>query len=226
MKKSVQALIKRRRARLIPVVLAGLAGLVLLAFVVLVFNFFTSGPGAALLRTATPTPTLTFTPTATPTPEPLTPTPEFSPTPTETAGPSPTPTPVTYVVQDGDTLFGIAVQFQVDVEAIKIFNNLTSDALAVGQTLTIPQGQEVQTPTPTPLPTGLPRGARIQYTVLLGDTLEVIAAKFNSTAEDIARQNRRNNQDLTNADLRAGEVLVVRINLVTPTLTPVPSRTP
>jgi LysM repeat protein len=96
----------------------------------------------------------------------------------------------------------------------------------VGQTLTIPQGQEVQTPTPTPLPTGLPRGARIQYTVLLGDTLEIIAGKFNSTAEDIARQNRRNNQDLTNADLRAGEVLVVRINLVTPTLTPVPSRTP
>jgi LysM repeat protein len=226
MKKSVQALIRRRRARLVPAVLAALAGLVLLAFVVLVFNFFTTGPGATILRSPTPSPTLTFTPTATLTPDPFTATPEFSPTPTETPGPTATPTPVTYVVVDGDTLFGIAVQFQVDVEAIKLFNNLTSDALAVGQTLIIPQGQEVQTPTPTPLPTGLPRAARIQYTVLLGDTLEIIAAKFNSTPEDIARQNRRNNADLTNADLQAGEVLVVRINLVTPTLTPVPSRTP
>ncbi|MBL8057346.1 MAG: LysM peptidoglycan-binding domain-containing protein [Anaerolineales bacterium] len=226
MKKSVQALIKRRRARLVPAVLAGLAGLVLFAFVFIVFNFFTSGPGAAILRSPTPTATATFTPSATPSAVPATPTPEFTATPTETPGPSPTPTPVTYVVQDGDTLFGIAVQFQVDVEAIKLFNNLTGDALSVGQTLIIPQGQEVQTPTPTPLPTGLPRAARIEYTVLLGDTLEIIAGKFNSTAEDIARQNRRNNQDLTNADLRAGEVLVVRINLVTPTLTPVASRTP
>ena len=143
-----------------------------------------------------------------------------------TPGPSPTPTPITYTVQDGDTLFNIAAQFQVDWQALKLFNNLASDALSVGQVLTIPQVGDVQTPTPSPLPTGLGRGGRIQYTVLLGDTLEIIAAKFNSTAEDIARQNRRNNQDLTNADLRAGEVLVVRVDLVTPTLTPVASRTP
>ena len=226
MKKSVQALIKRRRARLVPVVLAILAGLVLLAFVVVVFNFFSSGPGAAILRSPTPTPTLTATATPTLTPVPASPTPQFTDTPTETPGPSPTPTPVAYIVQDGDTLFGIAAQFQVDVEAIKIFNNLTGDGLSVGQTLTIPQGQEVSTPTPTPLPTGLPRGARIQYQVLLGDTLEIIAAKFSSTPEDIAKLNRRNNADLTNADLRAGEILIVRINLVTPTLTPVASRTP
>lgn len=226
MKKSVQALIKRRRARMVPVVLAALAGLVLVAFVVLVFNFFTTGAGAAILRSPTPTFTATLPPTATGTPVPATPTPQFTNTPTDTPGPSPTPTPVVYTVQDGDTLFDIAVKFQVDVQAIKLFNNLTSDSLSIGQVLTIPQGQEVATPTPSPLPTGLARGARIQYQVLLGDTLEIIAAKFNSTAEDIAKQNRRNNKDLTNADLRAGEVLVVRVNLVTPTLTPIASRTP
>lgn len=226
MKKSVQALIKRRRARIIPVILAALAGLVLLALVLMVFSFFTSGPGVALFQTATPTPSATLTPTATLTPAPDTPTPLFTDTPTVTPGPSPTPTPITYTVQDGDTLFDIAAQFQVDWQALKLFNNLTSDALSVGQVLIIPQAGDVQTPTPSPLPTGLGRGARIQYTVLLGDTLEIIAAKFNSTPEDIARQNRRNNQDLTNADLRAGEVLVVRVDLVTPTLTPVASRTP
>ena len=50
MKKSVQALIKRRRARIIPVILAALAGLVLLALVLMVFSFFTSGPGLALFQ--------------------------------------------------------------------------------------------------------------------------------------------------------------------------------
>jgi LysM repeat protein len=231
MKKSVQALIKRRRARLIPVVLAGLAGLILLAFVLLVFNFFSSGPGVALFRSPTPTPSATGTPTSTETPAPATPTPLASDTPTFTPGPSPTPSPITYTVQEGDTLFGIATSFLdqgffVDVEAIRLFNNLTGDALSVGQVLTIPLGNEVQTATPSPLPTGLGRGARIQYTVLLGDTLELIAAKFNSTAEDIALQNRTGNQNLTNDRLQAGAVIVVRINLVTPTLTPVPSRTP
>jgi LysM repeat protein len=123
---------------------------------------------------------------------------------------------VTYVVVEGDSLFSIAQQFTTTVDAIVIVNGLVGTNLSIGQTLIIPAPDSVQTPTPTPLPTGLPRAARIQYTVLLGDSLEIIAAKFNSTVEDIARQNRRNNQDLTNADLRAGDVIVVRINLVTP----------
>jgi LysM repeat protein len=221
MKKEVQALIHRRRARFVPAALAGLAGLILLAFVLLVVNYFTSGPGRAVFRTSTPSPTITFTP-APPTPTlAASPTPQFSPTPTFTPGPSPTPMPITYTVQEGDTLFGIAVQFQVDMEAIKIANNLTSDALSVNQVLIIPTG-EIQTPTPTPLPTGLPRGARIQYVVLLGDTLEIIASKFNSTVEDISRINN----NLTNDKLQAGQVIVVRINLVTPTPTPTITDTP
>jgi LysM repeat protein len=221
MKKEVQALIHRRRARFVPAILAGLAGLILLAFVFLVVNYFTSGPGQALFQTATPSPTNTYTPAPhTPTPA-ASPTPQFSPTPTDTPGPSPTPMPITYTVQEGDSLFGIAVQFQVDMEAIKIANGLVSDALSVGQVLIIPTG-DIQTPTPTPLPTGLPRGARIQYVVLLGDTLELIASKFNSTVADISQVN----SGLTNETLQAGQVIVVRINLVTPTPTPTITDTP
>ena len=221
MKREVQALINRRRARLAPFVFLGLVGVVCLAGVLIVVNFFTSGAGESLLRTATPTSTNTFTP-APPTPTPLaTDTPSLTDTPTFTPGPSPTPTPITYTVNAGDTLFGIAVQFQVDIEALKLANNLTGETLSVGTVLTIPTG-DFQTPTPTPLPTGLPRGARILYTVLLGDTLEIIAAKFNSTAEDIARQN----DNLTNAKLQAGQVIVVRINLVTPTPLPTSTFTP
>ena len=208
MKREVQALINRRRARLAPFVFLGLVGLVCLAGILLMVNFFTSGPGQSLLRT--PTPTLA------PTDAPL-----FTDTPTFTPGPSPTPTPITYTVKEGDTLFGIAVQFQVDIQALKLTNNLTGDTLSVGTILTIPAG-DFQTPTPTPLPTGLPRGARIQYTVLLGDTLETIAGQFNSTVEDISR----NNDNLTNAKLLAGQVIIVRVNLVTPTPLPTSTFTP
>ncbi|MCS6909712.1 MAG: LysM peptidoglycan-binding domain-containing protein [Anaerolineales bacterium] len=217
MKKSVQALLNRRRARYAQMVFAALALLGVLAIVFILFSFATDGPLAQLLATPTPTFTPTLPPSSTPSPNPATPTPKFTDTPTPTEGPSPTPTPITYVVVEGDTLFSIALQFTTTVDAIAIANGIAITApLSIGQTLIIPQPGSVQTPTPTPLPTGLPRGARIQYTVMLGDTLEIIAAKFNSTPEDIARQNRRNNKDLTNADLRAGDVLIVRINLVTP----------
>lgn len=223
MKKSVQALLNRRRARFAQMIFAGLAVLGVLAILFILISFLTGGPVAQLIATATPTFTPTLPASATPSPVPATPTPsEPSPTPTP-PGPTNTPTPVTYVVVEGDTLFSIAQQFTTTVDAIVIANSLVGTNLSIGQTLVIPAPGSVQTPTPTPLPTGLPRAARIQYTVLLGDTLEVIAAKFNSTVEDIARQNRRNNQDLTNADLRAGEVIVVRINLVTPVPTPTPT---
>jgi len=58
--------------------------------------------------------------------------------------------------------------------------------------------------------------------VLLGDTLETIAGQFNSTVEDISR----NNDNLTNAKLLAGQVIVVRVNLVTPTPLPTSTFTP
>ena len=221
MKREVQALINRRRARAVPFVFIGLAGLVGVACLALVVNFFVSGPGQNILRTETPTPTATFTPvpptnTALPTN-----TAQFTDTLTFTPGPSPTPAPITYTVQEGDTLFGIAVQFQVDVEALKIINNITGTTLSVGTILTIPT-DDVHTPTPTPLPTGLPRAAKIQYTVHLGDTLVAIAVKFNSTVDDIAKQNN----NLTNAKLQAGQVITVRVNLVTPLPPPTSTFTP
>jgi LysM repeat protein len=225
MKRGVQALINRRRSRAVPIIFAVITGLVLLAILLLVLNFFTTGPGVALFRTATPTSTATLPSTATPSPVPATPTPLFSETPVPTEGPSPTPSPITYTVQENDTLFDISLQFGVPIATIKLANNLTSDVINPGVILTIPLGNELPTPTVTPFPTPLEamrRAQPIQYTVLLGDTLESIAAKFLSTAEDIARQN----SNITNATLQAGQVLTVRVNLVTPTFTPVPTRAP
>jgi LysM repeat protein len=60
------------------------------------------------------------------------------PTPTPTL--PPTPTPHTYTVQAGDTLFSIARDLGIEVDALMAANGLTDpDRLSVGQVLTIPE---------------------------------------------------------------------------------------
>jgi LysM repeat protein len=225
MKKEVQALLRqrRRRNRVVPAILAGLAGLIVIALIVLVAAVFTRGAGGlAFLASDTPTASLTPTLRPTNTPVPVTDTPAATPTVTNTPGPSPTPTDVVYVVESGDTLFSIAEQFGANVCLIMAVNNITDPSvLSVGQSLIIPP-DDVELPTPTPLPTGLPRGARVEYIVQCGDTLDSIAAKFNSTGEDIASEN-----DIDDPlSIRIGDVLIVRVNIATPTPTATPTLTP
>jgi LysM repeat protein len=86
--------------------------------------------------TATPGPTEGGEPTATPTIA-ATPTPVLTVTPTP--APTPTPGPVEYVVQDGDTWFGIADAFGVDGFTLAQFNGRSLDeVLQPGETLLIP----------------------------------------------------------------------------------------
>jgi LysM repeat protein len=60
----------------------------------------------------------------------------------------------------------------------------------------------------------------------LGDTLESIAAKFNSTVAAISKANpdptdpKNPFKYLTNVNLQAEIVIIVPVNLVTPTATP------
>jgi LysM repeat protein len=162
--------------------------------------------------TATVTPSATWTATATA---------------TDTALPTSTPTntPVVYVVQAGDTLFNIAAQFHIDVGALTSANQLTITILSVGQNLIIPS-EEFATPTPTAIPSDLPAGTKIEYKVLLGDTLESIAAKFNSTVSAISLANpdpgapKNGYRHLNDQNLQAELVIIVPINLVTPTPAP------
>jgi murein DD-endopeptidase MepM/ murein hydrolase activator NlpD len=51
----------------------------------------------------------------------------------------------TYIVKPGDTLSSIARQFNVTIADLKRVNNLTSDELRAGQTLTIPSGSGTTT---------------------------------------------------------------------------------
>ena len=69
----------------------------------------------------------------------------MTPSPTATITPTPTPTPLptpvlrTYIVQSGDTLFGIANYFGVSIYELGSINGITNfNALTVGQSLIIP----------------------------------------------------------------------------------------
>jgi LysM repeat protein len=91
--------------------------------------------------TITPTATPTITPTATPT---ITPTATPTITPTATLPPPPPeePEPIVYTVDPGDTMRGIAQEYNVSVDAILELNGLSreeGDAIFPGQQLLIPR---------------------------------------------------------------------------------------
>ena len=206
---------RKRRQRIVPLILGGLAVVLLVVGVFFVVLWFTGDsppamPGILATKTLTPTVTsTTLPPTATSTIT-LTPEPSLTPTPEG---------PLTYLVESGDTLSSIADQFGVEILLLMAYNGITdADQLFVNDELIIPiPGSEL--PTPTPLPENLLPGQEIQYMVLPGDTLETIAAEFNSTADAIAE---RNEIEDTNA-IGVGQILIIPVNIATPTPTFTPS---
>jgi LysM repeat protein len=87
------------------------------------------------------------------------------PQPTATASPQPSPTllpadatkaacqTVDYEVQANDTLFGIASNYNVDMQDIRDWNGLTGDTVFEGQKLSIPLCHRAANSGPTPTPT-------------------------------------------------------------------------
>lgn len=81
------------------------------------------------------------------------------PTPAIIASATPLPTPVTHVVQKGETLIGVAVNYGVSVDALQTANpSVQPQFLSIGTVLLIPLSegtpnpQALSLPTPTPLP--------------------------------------------------------------------------
>ena len=195
---------------------------------VIVWLLGSGGPSFTLFASDTPTPTLTFTPTNTSVPT-------ETPTVTQTPSVTPTPTPAspfTYKVQDGDTLVGIidsqGLGNNPNALQLIIFLNPTVDPnnLIVGEDILLPN-PDMPLPTATPIPADLPRGTKIVYTIESGDSLELIASKFNSTVEAILALKENEEAGITDANtIFAGQKIVVPVNLVTPTPTPRPTVTP
>ena len=213
---------KARRAPLIIVAaLLAVAGCGLLGFWLL-SSGAPSLPAISLFASETPTPTQTATQTATAT---ASPTATDTPTPTFTVTPTLVPTqsgPFIYQVEDGDNLWSISDKFKADLLVLITINNLdpANPTIRVGDKLIIP-GPDTELPSPTPLPADIRRGAKIDYQVQLGDSLISIALKFNSTVEDIKKENKLENEN----QIFVGQTLVIPVNLVTavPTATPAPT---
>lgn len=183
------------------------------------------GPGkpvSNMFATDTATPTLTFTPTATAT---ATSTSTETPTPTITNTPTPS-APFQYTILENDNLVAIAEKFNLAEDGIPLILQLNPTIalnlgiIFPGQTIFIPN-PDMHLPTATPIPAEVPRGTRLTYLVLPGDTLAGIAAKFNSTVEAIMEAN-----DIEDANaLRAYVELQIPVNMITATPTRPPTST-
>lgn len=223
---------RKRKNRFAPNLITILAGIFILGGIGLLI-FWLAGPSKplnALFATETPTPTLTFTPTNTSTP---TETPTV--TPTSTITPTATfSTPFNYTVQEGDYLALIVEKFNLGDDGIALiyllnpYNadaglgiNPTTGIVSPGQVILLPN-PSMQLPTATLIPPDLPRGTKLEYIIQTGDTLAGIASLFNSTAEEIIKENNITNPNA----IQVGQVLVIPANLVTATPTRLPTSTP
>lgn len=93
-----------------------------------------------------------------------------------------------YIVQRGDTLYLISLRAERSLAAIKAANDLKGDTLYPGQVLLIPLARE---------------GATI-YQAQPGDSLYLIAKRFNLTVEELARFN-----NLPSNVILAGQMLEI-----------------
>lgn len=95
-----------------------------------------------------------------------------------------------YIVKKGDSLYSISKIYGILVDELKKANNLTSNNLSIGQTLIIPSKNESTN--------------QITYVVKKGDSLWLIANKYDTTIEKIKTTN-----NLTSNLLSIGQVLII-----------------
>jgi peptidoglycan DL-endopeptidase LytF len=121
-------------------------------------------------------------------------------------------TPYTVVV--GDTLWSISGRFGISVSALRSANNLTSDILSIGQTLTIPAIGVSPAPAPAPTPLVQEERKTFTYAVKSGDNLSVIANRFGVSIDSIRKAN-----SLTSDILQIGQALTIPDGLNAPAQT-------
>ena len=80
----------------------------------------------------------------------------------------------TYIVKKGDSLYSIARTYNTSVDKLKKINNLTSNALAIGQVLKLPSSNASE---------------NLVYTVKKGDSLYSIAREYGTTVDAIKKLN-------------------------------------
>ena len=103
-----------------------------------------------------------------------------------------------YIVQKGDTLYGISKKTNITVDEIKRINNLNDNTLSIGQVLLLKEKPNVQN----------------IYVVKKGDTLYSIANKNNTTIDKLKELN-----NLSTNTLSINQELIIPDNIETYTYT-------
>lgn len=227
---------RKRRQRRGPGIIYIIAGVLIVGGIILLIAWLAgpSKPISALFATETPTPTLTFTPTSTSTPT-------ATATATSTATITTTPTFSTsfnYTVEEGDNLTSIVEKYNLGddgVAWILLLNpyggvsdsgfpigvDPTTQNIIPGQVLLLP-APGAPLPTATLIPVDIAPGTKLEYIVQSGDTLAGIAALYNSTEEEIIKENAIEDP----SKIFVGQLLIISANLVTATSTRPPTSTP
>lgn len=99
---------------------------------------------------------------------------------------------INYVVKAGDSLWLIAQRYNTTVDAIKSLNGLTNNMLNIGQVLKVPASNAAP---------------YISYTVQSGDTLWLLARRYNTTVDAI-----KNLNGLTSNMLNIGQILKIPVS--------------
>ena len=110
-------------------------------------------------------------------------------------------TQATHTVKSGDTLYGIGLRYNVSINDIKKWNNLTSDLIYIGQTLKIGQGTKKNASTSITTSTN---NNVSNYQVKSGDTLYRIALNNKTTVQALKQAN-----NLTSDFIYVGQVLTL-----------------
>ena len=140
--------------------------------------------------------------------------PSNTPVATTTTVASPTPQTdgrIVYEVAAGDTLSAIAFRFQVPLDDLYAYNDLSPDSvLTIGQPLILgfAAGSGGAPPSPPAVPEGVELGedGAYLYTIAEGDTLIAIAVRFDLTLPELYAMNEGVDE---NTLLRVGDQLVV-----------------
>lgn len=108
-----------------------------------------------------------------------------------------------HTVLKGETLFGVAKKYEVDIDSLKKWNNLSNNSIYVGQSLLLePKVQSLSAPTKNLSPI---QSQESFYQVKKGDSLGLVAQSFNLPINQIIAWN-----NLASTDLNVDQILLVQ----------------